>query len=202
MDAQKLARIYYSPRGYWKGLAAVGHLAEAASVPEELAQAWLSKQALWQIYLPAPQHVPRPRFEVLVPNEVHQADLLFLPHDRPGRGRKLYKYALTLVDVASRYKEAEPWPQKSPKRFASALERIYKRSPLDWPKLLQVDPGREFMGAVGPLLEKHGVSIRRGRVDIHRDQAIVERWNRTLSERLFSHQYAQEMNAQALEKQQ
>jgi len=202
MDAQKLARIYYSPRGYWKGLAAVGHLAEAASVPEELAQAWLSKQALWQIYLPAPQHVPRPRFEVSVPNEVHQADLLFLPHDRPGRGRKLYKYALTVVDVASRYKEAEPLATKESKEVASALERIYKRSPLDWPKLLQVDPGREFMGAVGPLLEKHGVSIRRGRVDIHRDQAIVERWNRTLSERLFSHQYAQEMNAQALEKQQ
>ncbi|KAK3748552.1 hypothetical protein QZH41_010225 [Actinostola sp. cb2023] len=170
-----------------------GHLAAAAKVSEPVAQAWLSKQALWQIYLPAPQHIPRPRFDISTPNEVHQADLLFLPHDRPGRGRKLYKYALTVVDVASRYKEAEPLTTKEAKEVAAALERIYKRSPLDWPKLLQVDPGREFMGAVGPLLDKHGVSIRRGRVDIHRDQAIVERWNRTLPERLFSNQYAQEM---------
>ena len=49
------------------------------------------------------------------------------------------------------------------------------------------------MGAVSQLLAKHGVSVRRGHVDIHRDQGIVERWNRTLAERLFGHQYAQEM---------
>ena len=36
-------------------------------------------------------------------------------------------------------------------------------------------------------------TIRGGRVDIHRDQAIVERFNRTLAERLFGHQYAVEM---------
>jgi len=47
------------------------------------------------------------------------------------------------------------------------------------------------------LLEKHSVSVRRGRVDIHSDQAIVERFNRTLSERLFGHQYAQEMPLQS-----
>ena len=64
-------------------------------------------------------------FDVAVPNEVHQADLLFLPHDRPGRGRKLYKYALTVVDVASRYKEAEPLVTKEAKEVADALSRIY-----------------------------------------------------------------------------
>ena len=62
-----------------------------------------------------------------------------------------------------------------------------------WPKLLQVDPGKEFMGAVLPLLARHNTEVRRGRVDIHRDQAIVERFNRTLAERLFGYQYAQEM---------
>ena len=36
------------------------------------------------------------------------------------------------------------------------------------PKLLQVDPGREYIGAVNRLLAKHDVKIRRGRVDIHR----------------------------------
>ena len=189
----KLSRIYYSPKGYWKGIAAISKLAAAAKVSEEVTQAWLKKQAIWQIYLPAPQHVPRPKFDVPVPNEVHQADLLFLPHDRLPRGRKNYKYALTVVDVASRYKEAEPLTSKSAAEVADALERIYKRSPLGWPKLLQVDPGREFMGAVSQLLAKHNVSIRRGSVDIHRDQGIVERFNRTLAERLFGHQYAQEM---------
>ena len=98
-----------------------------------------------------------------------------------------------MVDVAIRYKEAEPLTSKSPAEVADALERIHKRSPLRWPKLLQVDPGHEFMGAVSQLLAKHNVSIRRGRVDIHRDEGIVELFNQTLAERLFGHQYAQEM---------
>jgi len=59
--------------------------------------------------------------------------------------------------------------------------------------MLQVDHGREFMGAVTEEMDKHKTYIRRGRVDIHRDQAIVERFNRTLAERLFGHQYAVEM---------
>ena len=190
---KKLSAIYYSPRGYWKGLrlTAIKKLASAAKVTEQQAKDWLKKQAIWQIYLPAPRHIPRPKFDVAVPNEVHQADLLFLPHDRVRQ--KTFRYALTVVDVASRYKEAEPLTSKTAAEVADGLARIYKRSPLRWPKLLQVDPGREFMGSVSQLLAKHSVQVRRGRVDIHRDQGIVKRFNRTLAERLSGHQYAQEM---------
>ena len=63
--------------------------------------------------------------------------------------------------------------------------------------MLQVDPGREFMGAVTKEMENHKTYIRRGRTEIHRDQAIVERFNRTLAERLFGHQYAVEMRLPA-----
>ena len=189
----KLAKIYYSPQGYWKGVSAIKKLAEAAKVPENVSRQWLYKQALWQIYLPAPRHVPRPKFDVATPNSVHQADLLFLPHDKLPRGKKIYKYALTVVDIASRYKEAEPLTSKNSDEVAKAFQSIYKRSPLTWPNMLQVDPGREFMGAVTKEMEKHKTYIRRGRTEIHRDQAIVERFNRTLAERLFGHQYAVEM---------
>ena len=188
MADSKLSALYYSPRGYWKGLAAIKKLASAAKVTEQQAKEWFKRQAIWQIYLPAP---PRPKFDVAVPNEVHQADLLFLPHHRVGR--KTFRYALTVIDVASCYKEAEPLTSKTVAEVADALSRIYRRGPLKWPKLLQVDPGSEFMGAVSQLLAKHSVQVRCGRVDIHRDQGIVERWNRTLAERLFGHQYAQEM---------
>ena len=196
----KLADLYYSPRGYWKGLAAIKHLADAlrlaqsnrkTKVSADVVHSWLKKQAIWQIYLPTPRYVPHPKFDVATPNGVHQADLVCLPHDRVAK--RTYKYALTVVDVASRFKEAEPLTSKGTAEVAEALSRIYKRSPLMWPKLLQVDPGKAFMGAVSQLMAKHGVSVRRGRVDVHRDQGIVERFNRTLVERLFGHQYAQEM---------
>ena len=49
------------------------------------------------------------------------------------------------------------------------------------------------MGAVTKEMEKHKTNIRRDRVGINRDQAIVERLNRTLAERLFGHQYAFEI---------
>ena len=162
-------------------------------MPENVSKQWLYKQALWQIYLPAPRYIPRPKFDVAAPNSVHQADLLFLPHDKLPRRKKIYKYALTVVDIASRYKEAEPLTSKNSDVVAKAFQAIYKRGPLTWPNMLQVDPGREFMGAVTKEMEKHKTYIRRGRTEIHRDQAIVERFNRTLAERLFGHQYAVEM---------
>lgn len=183
-----LSKIYYSPRGYWKGQSAIKKLAEAAKVSEKIAKDWLSKQDIWQVYLPAPKYIPRPKFDIPIPNEAHQADLLFMPHD------KSYKYALTVVDVGSRYKEAQPLKTKDSKEVATAFEKIYKRSPLTWPKLLQVDPGREFMGHVTQLMNSHNTIIRRGRKEIHRDQGIVERFNRTLAERLFAYQYHKEFD--------
>ena len=124
---------------------------------------------------------------------MHQADLLFLPHDKLPHGRKVYKYGLTVIDVASRYKAAEPLTSKESDEVSKAFQRIHRRRPLKWPQLLQVDPGREFMGAVTKVMESNKTAIRRGRTEIHRDQAIVERFNRTLAERLFGHQYAVEM---------
>ena len=114
-----------------------------------------------------------------------------MPHDRLPRGRKTYKYALTVVDVASRYKEAEPLTTKESAEVAKAFSNIYKRV-LKWPKLLQVDPGREFMGEVNKLMNSKNVKIRRGEKGLHRSQAIVERFNRTLAVKLFGHQYAEE----------
>ena len=193
MDA-KLAKIYYSPKGFWKGMAAIKKLAAAAKVSEDVAKRWLTKQALWQVYLPGPHYIPRPKFDVSMPNAVHQADLLFLPHDKLPRGKKVYKYALTVVDVASRYKAAEALTSKESDEVAKGFAKIYRHGPLKWPKLLQVDPGREFMGAVTKAMDEHKTTIRRGRPNIHRDQAIVECFNRTLAERLFGYQYAVEMN--------
>ena len=185
-----LSKIFYSAEGYWKGYSAISKLASAAKVSEAEARDWLERQALWQIYLPPPKTVPRPHWTVDRPNEIQQADLLFLPHDRVGR--KTYRYALVVIDVATRYKDAEALSSKESQEVAKAFDRIYSRK-LDWPKTLMVDPGKEFMGYVTKLMERHNVKIQRSEAGNHRAQAFVERANRTLGERLFSHQYAQEM---------
>ena len=171
-----MEKIYYSPKGFWKGLPAVEKLSKEAKVSKKQALEFFKKQAVWQIYLPPPKKIIRPRFDVSAENEVHQADLLFLPYDtvKVGRINKTYKYALTLVDLGTRYKEAEPLTSKDSKEVAMAFENIYKRH-LKYPKLLQVDHGREFMGAVTQLMAKHNVRIRRGQPEIHRHQGVVEK---------------------------
>ncbi len=76
-----MSKVYYSTSGYWKGYSAIPKLASAAKVSEAEAKIWLEKQALWQIYLPAPKYIPRPHWTVNKPNQIHQADLLFMPQN-------------------------------------------------------------------------------------------------------------------------
>ena len=75
MNSEKLLEIYYSFQGYWKGLAAVKKLAEVGKVFEEVTRVWLRKQALWQVYLPAPLGISGPKFDLPTSNNVHQANL-------------------------------------------------------------------------------------------------------------------------------
>ena len=99
-------------------------LADAAKVNEDEARKWLEKQALWQIYLPAPKYITRPHRRVDKPNKIHQADLLFLPYDVIRK--KTYKYALVVADIASRYKDTEALTSKeSSDGVAKAFKKIY-----------------------------------------------------------------------------
>ena len=112
--------------GYWKGIAGVKELANAAKVSPKAAKKCLVKQALWQVYLPAPRYISRPKFDIFSRNAVHQADL-FLPHDTLGQGHRprTYKYALTVVDVASRYKAAEALTSKESVKVAKVTVRTW-----------------------------------------------------------------------------
>ena len=85
----------------------------------------LRNRLLWQIYLPAPKYIPRPHWTVDKPNQIHQADLLFLPHDKVGR--KTYRYALVVIDIASRYKDAEPLTSKESHEISKAFSNIYSQ---------------------------------------------------------------------------
>ena len=125
VGSNKLSKLYYSTGGYWRGYSAISKLADAAKVGEDEVGRWLERQALWQIYMPAPRYIPRPHWRVDGLNKIHQADLLFLPHDTFKK--RTYRYALVVVDIASRYKDAEPLTSKESSEVAKAFERIYAR---------------------------------------------------------------------------
>ena len=191
---KKFKQIYYSHGRYWRGKSAIHRLAKASGSMKEEAEKWLLKQPLYQIYLPAPKYIPRPNASMSLfakPNDIHQSDLLSLPHDKFKK--KTYKYALNIVDVASRYKGSYQLTTKNAKEVAQAFQWIYDSTPLTYPKTLIVGDGKEFYRDTTKLMEKHDVIIQRGDPSQHQSQGIVERFNRTLADRLFTYQYHKEL---------
>ena len=86
------------------------------------------------------------------PYEQHQFDLLYMPHNL-FEGNT-YKYILTDIDVASRYKVARPLRTKKSSKVAFVLEAICKKGGLfKYPKAFQCDNGSEFKKEVTKLLE-------------------------------------------------
>ena len=75
---------------------------------------------------------------------------------------------------------------KNAKEVAQAFQWIYENTPLIYPKTLIVDDGKEFYGDTTKLMEKHDVIIQRGDPSQYCSQGIVERFNRTSADRLFS----------------
>ena len=139
---KKLKQIYCSDDGYWRGKSAIQKLAKASGSTKEEAERWLMKQPLYQICLPAPKYIPRPNASMSLfakPNDTH---LLSLPHDRYKK--KTYKYALNIVDVASRYKGSYQLTTKNSKEVAQAFQWIYENTPLTYPKTLIINDGKEF----------------------------------------------------------
>ena len=190
---KKFKQIYYSDDGYWRGKSTIQKITKASRSTKEEAEKWLLEQPLYQIYLPAPKYIPRANASLssfAKPNDIHQSDLLSLPHAKFKK--KTYKYALNIVDVASRYKGSYQLTSKYAKEVAQAFQWIYENTPLNYPKTLIVDDGKEFCRDTTKLMEKHDVIIQGGDPSQHCSQRIVERFNRTLADKLFNYQYHKE----------
>ena len=177
-------KIYYQPNHLWKGQKAVKELKELSGEKRKTVKQWLSRQAFWQVHLPAPKRVS---------NEVHQFDLLYMPSDTLYEN--MYKYILAGIDAASRYKAERPLRTKQAKDVAEIIADIYKVGSLTYPKIFQCDNGSEFKGDVTKMLEKQEVKIQRVTTKYkHTQTAFVGALNKMLTERLFKVQDAQEWN--------
>ena len=137
-------RLYYQPNHLWKGKATVKKLAELSREKPKTVKQWLSRQAFWQVRLPALKRIDRPHYQVTIPNEMHQFDLLYMPSDTLYRNK--YKYILAGIDAASRYKVTRPLRMKQARDVAEMIADIYKVGPLTYPKIFQCDNRSEFKG--------------------------------------------------------
>ena len=182
-------KIYCQPNHLWKGQKAVKKLKELSKDKPKAVKQWLSRQ----VHLPAPKRVDRPHYQVTIPKEMHQFDLLYMPLDSLYGSK--YKYILAGIDAASRFKVTRPLRTKQARDVAEMIADIYKVGSLTYPKTFQCDNGSEFKGEVTKMLEKQEVKIRRVTTKYkHTHTAFVEALNKILAERLFKAQNAQELN--------
>ena len=190
--SESLEKIYYQPENLWKGRKAITELRKATGLSAKKVKAWVAEQALWQVHIPPPKRIDHPHYYVTEVNQIHQADLLYLPHDKVGQDT--YKYALNVIDVASRNKASRPLKTKKASEVEEMLLDIYKKGPLRYPKEFHVDNGTEFKAGVLKLMKKKGVKVVSTTTKYHHNStASIERFNKTLQERLFKAQDVQEL---------
>ena len=186
-------KIYYQPNPLWKGQKSVKNLEKRSGEKPKTVKRWLSRQAFWQVHLPAPKRVDRPHYEVTIPNEMHQFDLSHMPLDSLYGSK--YKCILAGIDAASRYKVTRPLRRKQVRDVAEMIADIYKVGTLTYPKIFQCDNGSDFKGDVTKMSEKQEVKIWRVTTKYkHTHTSFVEALNKILVERLLKVQDAQELN--------
>ncbi len=113
---------------------------------------WLNKQQIHQLTKKVinDKRTPYGHFYVTKPNHLHQMDILYMPQKKYG-----YKYLLTIIDTATRYKAAEPMKDKTANTIVKAIEKIYSETKLKFPNQINVDKGSEFKAGVLELYKKH-----------------------------------------------
>ena len=80
-DEEKLYQTYYEPDRLWTGGKVIKELHKITSMSKRCIKSWLAKQALWQVHIPPPKEIYHPHYDVTKPNEQHQFDLLYIPHN-------------------------------------------------------------------------------------------------------------------------
>ena len=147
---------------------------------------------LYQLYKkPLPEKgVDMPHIQVFKPNFEHQADLLYLPHD------KEFKYLLVVVDSHNKKIDAEPIKSKvqGDNEILDAFKRIYSRNILKFPKILKLDNGTEFKAVnIQNYFANNNVIIKYSLPGRHRQQSMVEKANFKIGSVLLKRMASQEL---------
>ena len=119
-------------------------------------------------------------------DEIWAADLVEM--QQFSKWNKGYKYLLMVIDVFSKYGWIVPLKNKKGETVAEAFESILEEGRL--PKMLWTDKGSEFYNRwVKDLFDKHNIKLYS--TENEEKSSVVERWNRTMKEKMWKQFTAQ-----------
>ena len=163
-------------------LGGVARLAQAHGVPTSRARAKLQGLLSYTLHKPRRRRFPTLPVVVHGMDDQWVADLVEMqPLKKWNRGMR---YLLTVVDVLSKYAWVEPLKAKTGVAVAAAFERILKRARGRQPVRLQTDAGKEFYNRTFQALMTRR-KIHHFSTYGDTKSSVVERFNRTLKERMY-----------------
>lgn len=176
---QKLKSIYYDPKNP-ASFSSVAKLAKASGYSIAKVKKWLKSQPTYTLHRQALKKYPTRKYIVHEVDEQWQADLAdvqLLANQNYG-----YRYILTVIDIFSRFAWARPLKTKRGEEVASAFKDIFDEGRI--PRRVQTDQGKEFENRyVFKLFQQHNIELFS--VKSAYKAAIVERFNRTLKNKLW-----------------
>ena len=136
-----------------------------------------------------PKTVGTHNSKYIKPNQYHQIDILYLPNDNG------YKYALVIVDVATKQVQVRAQKTKTAKETLKSFKSIYGRgrNTLVKPMILQADGGTEFKGVVKEWIKDNGIALRISTPFRHQQQSVVEAMNKIIGSSILKIQANDEL---------
>ena len=133
-----------------------------------------------ELHTPARRRFQTRKTITLGIRDLFQADLVDM--QKISRNNKGNKYYLAVIDTFTKMGYAEPLKTKSMKDVAEAMRKILAKSGV--PKHLQTDQGLEFFNKeFKALMKQHNIIHYNTWTD--KKAAIVERWNRTIKNKIW-----------------
>ena len=171
---------YHDPRAPGS-LGGVQRFAKAHQIPLKQAQRVLERDLAYTLHKPRRRRFPTVPVIVGGLDDQWVADLVEVqPLAKYNRG---IRYLLTVLDVLSKYAWVQPLKAKTGVALVHAFEKILKQQRRH-PNRLQTDRGKEFYNRTFQRwLDEQG--IQHFSTEGDGKASVVERFNRTLKERLY-----------------
>lgn len=170
---------YYNPKnpGAFSGLSSLkNHVKNINNID---IKNWLQDQDTYTLHRPVRKKFERNKIIVYGIDDTWQADLIDLQNlSKENNG---YKYLLSVIDVFSKYAWVIPLKNKTQDSIIHAFTSIFKQRK---PKRLHTDAGSEFIGSSSQKFLKEN-SIQFYILNSEMKASIVERFNRTLKEKMW-----------------
>lgn len=144
---------------------------------------WLTRHDTYTLHKSIRRKFLRLYYNVSARDEVWEADLIQLTSIKQFNDN--FSYLLVVIDVLSKYAWVQPLKNKSSKEVTEAFKKILDENKLRFPAMIQTDRGKEFVGSdLQKFLKENDIKFRVvNNPDVK--AAVVERFNRTLKERMY-----------------